>query len=163
MINRTDRIVEEQQQAELLVAPRSPWHSSPLFPSGSALLVGDGGLSQTQKQQLDLDGHVVLPGVLTPETVERTVSALARIDELEADFERTAMGRWLPSTTSTSSPSSATLRCWRWRDLCSVTSCDSTTSARAHVATPATQAWATTHTTTQTNNLKSVTSECSST
>ena len=93
MSNLTDRIVEEQQQAEQLVAPRSAWHSSPLFKPGSALLVEDGGLSQTQKQQLYLDGHVVLPGVLAPETVERTVSALARIDELEAEFARTAMGQ----------------------------------------------------------------------
>jgi hypothetical protein len=76
MSNLTDRIVEEQQ-AEQLVAPRSAWHSSPLFKPGSALLVEDGGLSQAQKQQLDLDGHVVLPGVLTPETVERTVADAA--------------------------------------------------------------------------------------
>ena len=86
----TDRVPE---QAEQLVAPRSAWHSLPLFRPDSALLVDDGGLNQTQKQQLYLDGHVVLPGVLAPETVERTVSALVRIDELEAKFARTAMGR----------------------------------------------------------------------
>jgi hypothetical protein len=86
----TDRVPE---QAEQLVAPRSAWHSLPLFRPDAALLVDDGGLNQTQKQQLYLDGHVVLPGVLAPETVERTVSALVRIDELEAEFARTAMGR----------------------------------------------------------------------
>ena len=92
MSNPIDCVLEEQQVKQL-VAPPSAWHSWPLFKSGSALLVEDGGLSQAQKQQLDLDGHVLLPGVLTPETVERTVSALARIDELEADFARTATGQ----------------------------------------------------------------------
>ena len=49
MSNLTDRIVEEQQQAEQLVAPRSAWHSSPLFKPGTSLLVESGGLSQAQK------------------------------------------------------------------------------------------------------------------
>ena len=93
MSNLTDRILAEQQQGEQLVAPPSAWHSLPLFKSSSTLLVEGGGLSQAQKQQLDLDGHVVLPGVLTPETVARAVSALAHIDELEADFAQTVMGQ----------------------------------------------------------------------
>ena len=93
MSNLTDPIVEEQLHADQLVAPRSAWHCSPLFKLGSALLEKDGKLSQTQKQQLDIDGHVMLPGVLTPDTVERTVEALVRIDELEAEFARTATGQ----------------------------------------------------------------------
>ena len=87
------KLTAPNNDAQDPVAPPSTWHASPLFKPGSALLVEDGGLSQAQKQQLDLDGHVVLPGVLTPATIERTISALARIDELEAAFAQTALGR----------------------------------------------------------------------
>ena len=87
------KLTAPNNDAQDPVAPPSTWHASPLFKPGSALLVEDGGLSQAQKQQLDLDGHVVLPGVLTPETIERTISALARIDELEAAFAQTALGQ----------------------------------------------------------------------
>ncbi len=86
----TDPVPEQPKQP---IAPPSAWHSLPLFKPDSGLLLKDGGLNPSQKQQLDLDGHVVLPGVLAPETVERTVSALVRIDELEAEHARTAMGR----------------------------------------------------------------------
>jgi hypothetical protein len=42
---------------------------------------------------LDHDGHLLLPAVLTPGTVQRAIAALGRIDELEEEFAGTPEGR----------------------------------------------------------------------
>ena len=67
---------------EEAVAPPSPWHSVPLFVEGAGA-----GLSASELEQLQLDGHVVLPGVLNEETIARTIEALTRIDVLEAEHQ----------------------------------------------------------------------------
>ena len=73
---------------EEAVAPPSPWHSVPLFVEGAGA-----GLSASELEQLQLDGHVVLPGVLNEETIARTIEALARIDVLEAEHAASPEGQ----------------------------------------------------------------------
>lgn len=78
-------------ELELQLAPASPWHTVPLFDTG--MQPGGGVLTLEQKAQLDLDGHVVLPGILTQETCDRTIASLAHIYELEAEYDRTPEGK----------------------------------------------------------------------
>ena len=58
----------------------SPWHDVPLFDGSKQ---PPGGLTAEQKAQMDLDGHVVLPGILTPETVERLIDHLGQMNDLD--------------------------------------------------------------------------------
>ena len=80
---------DSELQLAAAAASASPWHAEPLFKAGSC----DHGLSGAQLETLNLDGHVVLPGVLTPETVQRTIHALQQIEELEQQWEATPEGR----------------------------------------------------------------------
>ena len=73
---------------EETVAPPSPWHSVPLFNEGAGA-----GLSPSELEQLQLDGHLVLPGVLNEETIARTIEALTRIDVLEAEHAASPEGQ----------------------------------------------------------------------
>ena len=62
----------------------SPWHDVPLFDSAKQ----PGGLTQEQKSEMDLDGHIVLPGILTNDTVERLIERLSALNELDAVHQR---------------------------------------------------------------------------
>ena len=56
------------------VAPPSPWHDVPMFVDGAR-----GGLTPEQRAQMDIDGHIVLPGIISEETTARAIAALARV------------------------------------------------------------------------------------
>lgn len=61
----------------------SSFHSIPLFRSDTAV-------SDEQRAQMDSDGHLVLPGLLTDDAVDRLIASLSRIHtlrELEASRE----------------------------------------------------------------------------
>ena len=62
----------------------SPWHSVPLFDTAKH----PGGLTPEQKATMDMDGHIVLPGILTPDTVERLIDRLSAMNDLDAVFQR---------------------------------------------------------------------------
>ena len=70
------------------VAPPSPWHAVPMFVDGAR-----GGLTPEQRAQMDIDGHIVLPGIITEETTARAIAALARVDQIAADFAQSPAGR----------------------------------------------------------------------
>jgi hypothetical protein len=70
------------------VAPPSPWHGVPLFVDGHGA-----GLSVAQRARMDTDGHVVLPAALTPETTRRAIEGLARVEQLQKDFDQTPLGQ----------------------------------------------------------------------
>ena len=81
------------QQQEIVadvtaVAPPSPWHDVPMFVDGAR-----GGLTPEQRAQMDIDGHIVLPGIITEETTARAIAALARVDQIAADFAQSPAGR----------------------------------------------------------------------
>ena len=87
------------------VAPPSPWHELPMFVDGAR-----GGLTAEQRAQMDIDGHIVLPGIISEETSARAIAALARVDQIAADF---AQG---PSGASRPPRPRGRMRCWRcWR------------------------------------------------
>ena len=54
------------------VAPPSAWHEVPMFQPAAGR-----GLSFEQREELDSNGHIVLPAALTPETTQRCIQALA--------------------------------------------------------------------------------------
>jgi hypothetical protein len=51
------------------------------------------GLSPDQREELDTNGHIVLPAALTPETTQRCIDALTHIEELQREFNESALGR----------------------------------------------------------------------
>jgi hypothetical protein len=62
----------------------SPWHSVPLFDAAKQ----PGGLTPEQKQVMDTDGHIVLPGILTDDAVERLIERLSAMNDLDAESQR---------------------------------------------------------------------------
>lgn len=60
---------------------KSPWHDVPLFDPERPESTG---LTPELKAQMDLDGHVVLPGLLTDESVDRLIGRLGAVNELDA-------------------------------------------------------------------------------
>ena len=58
--------------------PASPWHDVPLFDEEIFP-----GLTAEQKATMDMDGHVVLPGILTEDTVQRLISHLDDMNVLD--------------------------------------------------------------------------------
>eukprot|EP01043_Picozoa_sp_COSAG02_P006900 COSAG02_NODE_201_length_29473_cov_135.510213_26_plen_393_part_00 len=62
----------------------SPWHDVPLFDPAKQ----PGGLTPEQKSEMDTDGHIVLPGILTDDTVERVIDRLSALNDLDAAHQR---------------------------------------------------------------------------
>ena len=54
-------------------------HAAPLFDLSKQLIAPDGGLTAAQMQQLDCDGHLLLPGLLTPEATESIAGAIKQV------------------------------------------------------------------------------------
>ena len=163
-------------------APRAswPWAGSTRRPSrrprrGTRCRLRRGrgrGAQRLELEQLQLDGHVVLPGVLNEETIGATILdahrrarggargvAGGQQAELQAMLQqpqlamrrarpvpwsqhlgpgrrglRMGIGQVVGGTTSTSSPSSGTPRCWRSPKVRSATRSASTTCARVAAA-----------------------------
>jgi ectoine hydroxylase-related dioxygenase (phytanoyl-CoA dioxygenase family) len=67
------------------VVVHSPWHDVPLF---DRMKQPEGGLTAAQREAMDTDGHVVLPGILTEETVERLIERLGAMNELDTRHQR---------------------------------------------------------------------------
>ena len=56
---------ESQDDVATDELPTSPYHGLDLFEGGAVTL------SQAQKDQMDSDGHLVLPGILTADAIDR--------------------------------------------------------------------------------------------
>ena len=61
----------------------SPWHSVPLFDASKQ----PGGLTAEQKRVMDEDGHIVLPGILTEDSIQRLIDRLGAMNALNDRFE----------------------------------------------------------------------------
>jgi hypothetical protein len=77
----------------------SPWHEVDLFDRSTFP-----GLTQDQRSSMDLDGHVVLPGILTDETQARLIESLGRIVELDATHQLARASRKLALERARDSP-----------------------------------------------------------
>ena len=67
----------QRQRAQVAPPPQTADHGRPLF--------GAYNLGAEQRETMDREGHLVLPGALLPESREQLVAALARIEVLRED------------------------------------------------------------------------------
>lgn len=74
-----------QTEEDQKVVAHSPFHKLPLFKSGVRL-------SDKQKAQMDTDGHLVLPGILTDEAVDRLIASMSKIQTLASTIDQTSDG-----------------------------------------------------------------------
>eukprot|EP01043_Picozoa_sp_COSAG02_P003756 COSAG02_NODE_94_length_37427_cov_79.161728_11_plen_258_part_00 len=75
-----------QTEKDQTAVASSPFHSLPLFKSGAL------GLTDQQKAQMDIDGHLVLPGILTDEAVDRLIASMSKIQTIASTIDQTSDG-----------------------------------------------------------------------
>ena len=75
--------VETEEQTRVAT---SPFHEIPLFKAGAGCLTDD------QKAQMDSDGHLVLPGILTDEAVDRLIASMSKIQTIASTIDQTSEG-----------------------------------------------------------------------
>ena len=59
-------------------------------------------LTDDQKARMDTDGHLVLPGILTDEAVDRLIASMSKIQTIASTIEHTSEGRRARATLSKS-------------------------------------------------------------
>ena len=80
---------QEQSNVQMddQTAATSPFHAISLFKGGTVRLTDD------QKARMDTDGHLVLPGILTDEAVDRLIASMSKIQTIASTIEQTSEGR----------------------------------------------------------------------
>ena len=97
-------LAAEQSQSLQASAPAvaeeeltSPFHAVPLFNPEF-----DMQLTPAMKQQMDSDGHLVLPGILAPDAVDRLIASMSKVQTISAS--------WGKGTECATSPAVLALR-----------------------------------------------------
>lgn len=77
---------QEQSNVQMddQTAATSPFHAISLFKGGTVRLTDD------QKARMDTDGHLVLPGILTDEAVDRLIASMSKIQTIASTIEQTS-------------------------------------------------------------------------
>lgn len=78
----------QTEEAQLLDAETvtSPFHDVPLFKADTIKLTDE------QKAQMDTDGHLVLPGFLTDDAVDRLIASMSKIQTISSTIDQTSEG-----------------------------------------------------------------------